>query len=102
MVFANNVVYSESGDAVAFGSGSAGVTISGNIVLGSVRGTSAAFLRGVGLSDLEGASFDGSARDVRPSATSAILGTADPAFAVMDDLGGALRVAPFEAGCRER
>ncbi len=102
MVFANNVIYSSRGDAVRFGNGSLGVLISGNVVLGTTGGTNAAFLPGAGLGDFEGASFDGTARDVRPSATSAILGTGDPAFATSTDLTGAARTAPFEAGCRER
>lgn len=100
MVFANNVVYSSRGDALRFGSGDRGVTLSGNVVLGSTSGTGVTFLRGNGLADFAGASFDGSARDVRPSVVSPLRGAADPAFATPDDLVGAARQAPFAAGCR--
>lgn len=100
MVFANNVVYSASGDAVRFGTGSSGVTISANVALGRVSGTGASFLPGHGLEDFAAASFDGAARDVRPSASSALRGAADPAYVVNEDLVGAPRQAPFAAGCR--
>jgi len=101
MVFANNVVYSESGDALRFAGGASGVSISGNVVVGTTAGTGAAFLHGAGLVDFEGASFDGSARDVRPRAGSPLRGAADPAFAAAEDLTGQARLVPFSAGCRE-
>jgi hypothetical protein len=101
MVFANNVIYSSSGSALSC-NGSAGVTFSANVVLGRVSGTTAAFLAGTGLADFDGASYDGTTRDVRPAAASVLPGTGDPAFATPLDLVRALRTAPFTAGCRQR
>lgn len=99
LVFANNVVYSQTSQSIAFGGGSAGVTISGNLVVGSVSGASSGWLVGNGLSDFVDVSWDASHRDATPSATSAILASGDPTWEVAVDLTGAPRVGTVEAGC---
>ncbi|MCL1599626.1 MAG: right-handed parallel beta-helix repeat-containing protein, partial [Actinomycetia bacterium] len=63
MVFANNVVYTDGGDALRFSRGAKGVTISGNVVLGRVSGVKEGSIRGKGLSDFRDLSWDGKKRD---------------------------------------
>ncbi|MCC6406373.1 MAG: right-handed parallel beta-helix repeat-containing protein [Planctomycetes bacterium] len=99
MVFANNVVYSQNSQSLSFGGGSSGVTLSGNVVVGSVAGASSGWIVGNGLADFTAVSWDASQRDATPSPTSAILASGDPTWAVLDDLTGAARVGSLEAGC---
>ncbi len=93
MVFANNAIYSQNSTAVQFSSGSSGVTIAGNVVLGSVSGAStgggSGFTNGVGLSDFAGAAWTGTVQDVSPATPdSALLGAGDPSYKVSEDLSG--------------
>ncbi|MCE9593465.1 MAG: right-handed parallel beta-helix repeat-containing protein [Planctomycetes bacterium] len=99
MVFANNVVYSQTSQSIAFGGGSSGVTFSGNVVVGSVGGASSGWTVGNGLADFNGVAWDASQRDATLSGASAILASGDPLFEVADDLTGAARVGTVEAGC---
>jgi hypothetical protein len=101
MVFANNVVYSESGSAVRFGGGADGVYVAGNVALGSVSGTASGFLAGNGLTDFVELTWDGSRRDSRPTGAAPAVGAGDPAWAVERDLGGQRRQAPLDAGCSD-
>ena len=98
MVFANNVVYSESGGSIRFPSGSTGVTVSGNVVLGAVSGVGAGYVMGVGLSDFLDVTFDASSRNAVPAPNGAIVATGELAWMVAEDLTGAVRVLPLEAG----
>jgi hypothetical protein len=66
MVFANNVVYRDGGDALRFPNGSRGVTIAGNVVVGRASGVDGGFLPGRGLEDFEGVTWDGEKRNASP------------------------------------
>lgn len=99
MVFANNVVYSQSSQAVVFGSGSSGVELAGNVALGPVVNASTGFTQGNGLSDFLGLSWDGSALNATPSSGGALIGKADGLWLVEFDLNGKDLAAPFEPGC---
>lgn len=102
MVFANNVVYSESSTSIRFSGGSDGVAISGNVVVGAVWNAAAGFFAGTGLADFEDAAFDASALDATPLADSAIVGAGDPAFGVAADLCGLPQSEPPDAGAAVR
>jgi hypothetical protein len=99
MVFANNVVYSQTSQAVVFGSGSGGVALAGNVALGPVVGAATGFTAGVGLSDFTNLAWDGSALDATPTPGGALIGMADGLWLVEVDLNGAELAAPFEPGC---
>lgn len=101
MVFANNAAYSQSGTAIQFGSGSSGVTFTGNVARGGVFGVSGGYVAGSGLGDFLGASYDGSARDVTPAAGSLLTGAAHPSWVPLDALDGSLRTPPYAAGAAE-
>ena len=98
MVFANNICYSQTGDAIKFGRGSAGVTMAGNIVLGNVVSASSGFLPGVGISDFVNASFDGSKLDSMPTSGGAIDNRGDRDFLFASDLRGVPRELPVDPG----
>ncbi len=98
MVFANNVVYSQNSQSISF-SGSTGVTISGNIVVGAVSGASSGWIVGAGLGDFNDVSWDAVHRDASLSIASSILASGDPVWEVADDITGAARVGTVEAGC---
>jgi hypothetical protein len=99
MVFANNVVYSLSSEAVSFGSGSNGVESAGNVVLGHVVGAAGGFAPGIGLPDFADMAWDASALDATPTGSGALIGMADSVWLVPYDLNGDALVAPFEPGC---
>ena len=99
MVFANNVVYSQSSQALVFGSGSSGVELAGNVVLGAVIGASGGFSTGNGLGDFADLAWDASALDAKPTPGGALIGMADGLWLVPIDLLGNTLVAPFEPGC---
>ena len=99
MVFANNVVYSSDSNSIRFANGSSGVTVSGNVVLGSVSGASTGFLTGNGLSDFVDLSWDGTRRNAVPTVERIYL-AGDSAHKVSEDLFGTPRVrAVPAAGC---
>lgn len=100
MVFANNVVYSESAQSVTFGAGSAGVAWAGNVLRGSTSGAPAGgVVAGNGLSDFVDAAWNGSAQDVTPAPGSPILGAGAAGHAVDEDLSGEQRTGALESGC---
>ena len=101
MVFANNAAYSQSGTAIQFGSGSSGVTFTGNVVRGPVFGVSSGYVSGAGLSDFTAVSWDGASRDVRPSPESTLVGAANDAWVTLDQLDGALRTPPYATGAAQ-
>ncbi len=91
MVFANNLVVVESGDAIRFPRGAAGVVVAGNVVTGGVSGIDTGFVRGGGLADLEDVTRDAARRNATPRPGSAPIGAAEPRFEVEHDLTGARR-----------
>jgi hypothetical protein len=98
MVFANNAIYSQNGESIDFPNGSAGVAISGNVVLGSVVGTSGGSVAGTGLGDFVNVTWDASNRNATPSAGSPLIGAGDPTYSVTEDINGATRSGPLDAG----
>lgn len=101
MVLANNAIYSQ-GDAVTFTNGSVGVVVSGNVALGRVSGyTGPGVAAAAGLGDLVDVTWDASRRDARPAAGSPLRGAGDATHATTNDLSGAPRSAPVDAGCHE-
>jgi hypothetical protein len=102
MVFANNVVYSRDAESIRFPNGSTGVAVKGNVVLGPVEGIAAGYIAGAGLTDFASVTWDASSRDAAPTASSAIIGAGDPAYAVLTDITGAARQGSLEAGAYDR
>ena len=102
MTFANNVVFSQNSQSVRFANGHAGVEFVGNVVFGQVIGPSTGFVIGAGLADFEDLSWDASTRDATPTAGCAIIGAGDQVWEVPQDLTGADRNLPLEAGCIDR
>jgi hypothetical protein len=101
MVFANNAVYSQTSDSIRFPSGSAGVTLAGNVVLGTVVGASGGFVTGTGLADFTSVTWNASSRNALPSAGSPLIGAGAAAHAVEEDFAGTARTLPVEAGAYE-
>lgn len=99
MVFANNAVYSQTSQAVVFGSGSSGVELAGNVAFGPVVGAATGFAAGTGLGDFADLAWDASALDATPTAGGALIGQADLVWLLELDLLGAAPVFPYEAGC---
>lgn len=98
MVFANNVVYTDDGDALRFSRGARGVTVAGNVVVGRVTGAGQGFVRGRGLDDLKSVSWDGKKRDAVPRVDGPIAGSGDRRFFVPVDLTGRKRGERLVAG----
>lgn len=65
MILANNILYSRDKNALNFPNGSAGVTITGNIILGS--GPKAGTSPGRGLEDFVSLTWDGTKHDATPT-----------------------------------
>jgi len=101
VIFANNVVYSQTRESIRFPNGSSGVTLSGNVVLGPVVGAGHGFAPGTGLQDFVSVTWDLARRDARPAPGSAIAGRGDPAFAVPLDVSGQTRVPPLDPGAHD-
>lgn len=110
LVFANNAVYSNpvgtSGYAIAFTGGLDGGTLSGNVVVGYTPNVTTGFAVGTGLGDLEGvaswAQTYSSSEHFRPTALGALVDAGNATYGVSNDLTGALRSAPYDAGAIER
>ena len=98
MVFANNACYSQTGIALRFGSGDSGVQITGNVASGSVLGTNGGYTLGAGLSDFQNVSYNGSKRNVMPTAFGALTAAASPSLVELEDQYGLLRLPPFDTG----
>ena len=98
MVLANNAIYSQ-GEAVRFGAGSAGVTLSGNVVFGSVSGAGSLGAAGTGLGDFADLAWDASKLNARPATSSPLLGAGDVAHVTASDLTSAARQSAVDAGC---
>lgn len=91
MLLANNVVYSERGEAIRFPNGAARVTVAGNVTVGNVVGITTGFTRGDGLDDFVDVAWDGSARDAHPVKRSAPTSAADRDHLLETDLHAAER-----------
>ncbi len=99
MVFANNACYSQSGVAISFPGGSAGVTVTGNVFLGSAGGLTGGYVVGNSLeADFVDVSYDATRRNARPTEMSALVGVADPAYMPANDITGAARTGGAVAG----
>lgn len=95
MVLANNILCSKNGDAIFFPTGSAGVTITGNVITGG--GPKTGTTPGNGLADFTALTWDAQKHDATPT-TSAKLEHADPKFMPPDDFHGKPRGAQRIAG----
>ena len=102
MIFANNAVYSETGESVRVSGGFSGVTVANNVALGSISGASTSgFSQGRGLQDFIDVSWDGNRRDARPTGQSALNGPTLPLSFWTRDLNGAARPAAATIGAVE-
>ena len=98
MIFANNVVYTDRGDAVRFPRGAKGVIVSGNVLRGRVSGVTEGLVAGNGLRDFADVSWDGNKRDATPSQDCPFIGQADERYAVEVDITGSKRSGRPTAG----
>ena len=101
MVFANNAVYSQTGVAIQFTSGSVGVTMTGNVAYGPVTGAAGGYALGGGLADFAAVTWTGSLLDVTPSPIGPLVGAGDAAHGATLDLTGDMRLPAVEAGARD-
>lgn len=98
MIFANNMVYTENGDALRFSRGAEGVTMAGNVLVGRVTGAKKGFIKGNGLSDFTAVAWDGTKHDATLKKKSPAIGCADKRFLVERDLANRKRTGPPTAG----
>jgi hypothetical protein len=98
MVFANNAAYSQSSNSIRFPSGSTGVTVAGNVVVGAVVGIAGGYTVGTGLADFVNVAYNASSRNAKPSAGSALIDEGDPSHAVTLDITGEKRTNTLDAG----
>jgi len=99
MVFANNACYSQTGMSIGFGSGTAGVIVSGNVASGTIYNVSSGYKLGSGLADFMALTWDASQINGLPSPGSKLIGAGDTVWEALEDLTGALRTGTVEAGC---
>lgn len=98
MVLANNAVYCDGGVAITFPTGSTGVTISNNVIKGSVSGISGGTVAGRST----GQDFvNASGRDAWPSADSPLRGAANAVHTVPNDFNRTSRTSPYDVGAYE-
>ncbi|MHC4404612.1 MAG: right-handed parallel beta-helix repeat-containing protein [Planctomycetota bacterium] len=98
MVFSNNVVYTDGGDALRFPRGAKGVIVSGNVLFGRVSGVAEGFVVGNGLTDFVDVSWDGNKREATLSQDCPFIGQADKRYAVKVDVTGSRRSRRPTAG----
>ena len=98
MIFANNVICTDRGDALRFPRGAKSVIVSANIVRGSVSGVTKGFAVGNGLSDFVDVSWDGHKREARLSGDCSFIGKADKRYVVEVDMTGSKRSRRPTAG----
>ena len=91
MVLANNILFSRDKNALHFANGYGGVTITGNIVVGS--GAKLGSTPGRGMEDFVSLSWDGEKHDATPTAE-VPFAHADPKYLLGTDFNGATRDAP--------
>jgi hypothetical protein len=89
MILANNLVYTDQGDALRFPLGARGVTVSGNVLVGRVSGVAKeGFVVGKDLTDFADVSWDGNRRAATLSKDSPLIGQADKKYVVEVDITG--------------
>lgn len=98
LLFANNAVYTNGGEALRFPGGSRGVVVAGNVVVGQVQGAAGGWSDGNGPADFVNVSWDAEQRMAAPAERSALRGAADPRFAVERDATGNRRGDSRTAG----
>ena len=98
MIFANNVIYTDQGDALRFPNGAQDVVVSGNVLVGRVSGITKGFVIGKGLADFTSVSWDGKNRDATPSRNSSFIGEADKKYVTEVDITGRKRGHQRTAG----
>ena len=77
-----------------------GVRVEGNVIFGEVVGIESGFVLGNrGLTDFRDLTWQGGARDARPSPDGALVGAGVTGLGVTDDLAGNKRSGPPTAGC---
>jgi hypothetical protein len=91
MIFSNNAVYTDQGEALRFPQGAKDVVVSGNVLVGRASGVTKGFAVGNGLVDFADVSWDGNRRAATPSASSPLIGQADKKYAVEVDITGRKR-----------
>ena len=99
MILANNILYSRDGNALHFAGGSEGVTITGNVVVGD--GPVAGCVKGRGLQDFTGVTWDAVKRDATPAAE-APLEHAAAKFLTDTDFNGRPRAGHRTSGAFTR
>lgn len=88
MVFANNAVYTDRGDALRFPYGAKGVSLFGNVLVGQVSGVEEGFIFGSDLTDFANVSWDGERRAATPASSSLLIGRGDVKYGVAVDITG--------------
>ncbi|KAA0208780.1 hypothetical protein EDM80_15305 [bacterium] len=107
MVFANNVCYSQSSDAIRFATGNTGVTCVGNVIAGALVSVPAGATVATGntanpLADFTNVTWNATSRNALPVAGCAIIGAGNATHAVTNDITGATRAGSLESGCYDR
>lgn len=107
MVFANNVCYSQSNDAIRFATGNTGVTCVGNVIAGALvtvpaGGTVATSNTANPLADFTNVTWNATSRNALPVAGCTIIGAGNATHAVTNDITGATRASQLESGCYDR
>ncbi|MGV3755515.1 MAG: right-handed parallel beta-helix repeat-containing protein [Verrucomicrobiota bacterium] len=97
MILANNILYSRDKNALNFPNGSAGVTITGNIILGS--GPKQGTTPGRGLEDFISLTWDGVKHDATPTAQ-APFHQADPKYLQPTDFTASPRTKPVSGAVK--
>lgn len=98
MIFSNNIVYTDQGDALRFPRGAEGVIVSGNVLRGRISGVTEGFVAGNGLADFADVSWNGNRRNATPSQDCPFIGQADEKYAVEVDITGSKRSGRPTAG----
>lgn len=107
MVFANNVCYSQSNDAIRFATGNTGVTCVGNVTAGSLvsvpaGGATATSNSANPLADFTSVTWNATSRNALPVAGCTIIGAGNATHAVAIDITGSTRQSALESGCYDR
>jgi hypothetical protein len=97
MILANNILYSRDKNALNFPNGSTGVTITGNIILGT--GPKQGTTPGRGLEDFVNLTWDGTKHDATPTA-SAPFHHADPKYLQATDYTASPRTNPVSGAVK--
>lgn len=88
MVMANNVIYTDQGDAVRFPGGAEGVTIAGNVVVGRTGGLTDGLIQGNDLADFVDVTWTATRRSAAFTPDSPLTGSGVPHYSLEADLNG--------------